>query len=63
MLQVQQIFEVPYVEKYRPVTLEDVVGKYYLCFIFEREHTCNRSTKVDSLVWQHAQFNSCRKLI
>lgn len=22
-----QVFEVPYVEKYRPVTLEDVVGK------------------------------------
>jgi hypothetical protein len=24
-----QAFEVPYVEKYRPETLEDVVGKYY----------------------------------
>lgn len=26
--QAPQIFEVPYVEKYRPITLEDVVGKF-----------------------------------
>lgn len=28
MLQTQHTFEVPYVEKYRPVTLDDVVGKW-----------------------------------
>lgn len=28
MLSTQHVFEVPYVEKYRPVTLEDVVGKF-----------------------------------
>jgi hypothetical protein len=28
------VFEVPYVEKYRPVTLEDVVGKFHIYDIF-----------------------------
>lgn len=30
-----QAFEVPFVEKYRPDTLEDVVGKY-ISFVYNR---------------------------
>jgi hypothetical protein len=56
-----QSFEVPFVEKYRPVTLEDVVGKktYLTC----RQHTSHRAAQVDCQVWQHAQFDPCCKSI
>ena len=36
-----QIFEVPYVEKYRPVTLEDVVGMQLFNIKFCRQHCSN----------------------
>ena len=61
MLSTQHVFEVPYVEKYRPVTLEDVVGKLYFTSNLARKHGCRRSTKVYCKIWKHAKPDTSGK--
>jgi len=53
MLTTQHSFEVPYVEKYRPVTLDDVVGKIINIDLARQYGGC-RLTEVYCQIWEYA---------
>jgi hypothetical protein len=64
MFSAQTAFEVPYVEKYRPVTLEDVVGtstKTFWSFLLHREYGRDRATETNREVRKHAELDLSRK--
>ena len=65
MLAQAEEYEKPLVEKYRPVTLDEVVGKFkfskcFLIVLFRfRQHLRCRSIEVNRQIRKHAKSDPC----